>query len=431
MHDLAPDDAPRRFAMTEWLSRLPSGLFGIYAGTVAFGVYFAMYAFRKPFAAAAFDHLSVLGVDYKIVLVIAQVVGYALAKLIGVKVIAELPTNRRVIGILAQIALAEAALVLFGLIPAPWNAACLFVDGLALGMIWGMVFGFVEGRRQSELIAAILCASFILSSGVVKAVGASILLHGVSPFWMPAVTGALFVPMLLVCVAGLAVLPDPTPGDIAERVRRVPIDAAARGALLRRYAAGLAGLIVLYIMLTALRDFRDNFSAEIWQDAGLGGQPAIFAWTEVPTSCVVLAALAGLMVFRGNRAALTANFVLMALGLVIVGGATLAFTLHALGPIAWMLLLGMGLYLSYTPFNGILFDRLIASGGTPGNAGFFIYVADAFGYGGTVLLLCARDFFALRLAWTQFLVEVSLVASGLGLVLLGLSWVYFHRKLAA
>jgi hypothetical protein len=416
IRDFAP---PRRFAMTEWLSRLPSGLFGIYAGTVAFGVYFAMYAFRKPFAAAAFDHLSVLGIDYKIVLVIAQVVGYALAKLIGVKVIAELPANRRVIGILAQIALAEAALVLFGLIPAPWNAACLFVDGLALGMIWGMVFGFVEGRRQSELIAAILCASFILSSGVVKAVGASILLHGVSPFWMPAVTGALFVP------------PDPSPGDIAERVRRVPIDAAARAALLRRYALGLVCLIALYIMLTALRDFRDNFSAEIWQDAGLGGQPAIFAWTELPVSCVVLVALAGLMAFRGNRAALTANFVLMALGLVIVGGATLAFTLHALGPVAWMLLLGMGLYLSYTPFNGILFDRLVASSGTPGNAGFFIYVADTFGYGGTVLLLCTRDFFALRLAWTQFLVEVSLVTSALGLVLLGCSWVYFHRKLAA
>lgn len=416
---------------TDRLARLPSGLFGIYAGVMAFGVYFAMYAFRKPFAAARFDHLTVAGFDYKIVLVMAQVIGYALAKLIGVKVIAELPASRRVPGILLQIALAEAALIGFALVPAPWNIACLFVDGLALGMIWGMVFGFVEGRRQSELIAAILCASFIMSSGVVKSVGELVLLHGVSPFWMPSLTGALFAPLLFVCLFGLAVLPPPTAQDIAERVERTPMDRAARGALLSRYAAGLAALIVLYIMLTALRDFRDNFSAEIWKEAGLGAQAGIFAWTEVPISIVVLAALASLMVFRNNRQALMANFVLMGFGMVLSGGASLAFQAHLLGAVAWMVLLGTGLYLAYTPFNGILFDRLVASAGTPGNAGFLIYVADSFGYGGTIALLLARNVFGFHVDWTRFLVQISLVASALGLVLLGFAWVYFDRKLAA
>jgi hypothetical protein len=431
---VVPSPAPQSGwtgALTDRLARLPSGLFGVYAGTMAFGVYFAMYAFRKPFAAASFDHLSVAGFDYKIVLVMAQVIGYALAKWIGVKVIAELPAHRRVPGILLQIALAEAALVGFALIPPPWNIACLFVDGLSLGMIWGMVFGFVEGRRQSELIAAILCASFIMSSGVVKSVGEWVLLQGVSPFWMPALTGALFVPLLFVCLFGLAVLPPPTAQDIAERVERTPMDGTARAALLSRYAAGLAALIVLYIMLTALRDFRDNFSAEIWQEAGLGAQAGIFAWTEVPISIFVLGALAALMVFRNNRRALMANFVLMGFGMVLSGGASLAFQAHVLGPVAWMVLLGAGLYLAYTPFNGILFDRLVASAGIPGNAGFLIYVADSFGYGGTIALLLARNVFGFHVDWTRFLVEISLVASALGLVLLGFAWVYFDRKLAA
>lgn len=416
-------------AVTRWLMRLPPFAFGIYAGAMAFGVYFAMYAFRKPFAAASFEQFTVGGLDFKVVLVIAQVIGYALAKLIGVKVIAELPAHRRIAGILLQIGLAEAALLGFALIPPPWNAACLFVDGLALGMVWGMVFGFVEGRRQSELIAAILCASFILSSGVVKSVGEWVLLRGISQFWMPAATGALFAPLLLVCVAGLAVLPEPSVQDIAERMRRVPIDRAGRSALLRRYAVGLASLIVLYIMLTALRDFRDNFSAEIWHKVGLGGQAAIFAWTELPVSVVVLGALGALMLFRSNRAALTANFLLMALGLVLAGGASLAFALHVLGPELWMVLLGMGLYLTYTPFNGILFDRLVASSGRPGNAGFFIYVADAFGYGGTVALLLARNLLGLHLDWAQFLTEASIAASASGLLLLGFAWFYFDRRL--
>ncbi len=405
--------------------------FGLYAGLMAFGVYFAMYAFRKPFTVGDFGGLTVWGVDYKILLVIAQVVGYALSKMIGVKIIAELPAHRRVLGILAQIGLAELTLVGFALIPAPWNAACLFINGLALGMIWGMVFAFVEGRRQSELITAILCASFILSSGVVKAVGEGLLLHGVGPFWMPAITGAIFAPVLLACLYGLSILPPPTAQDIAERVERVPMDAAARAQVWQRYALGLSGLILLYIMLTALRDFRDNFSAEIWREAGLGGQADIFAWSELPVSLVVLGALAALMGFRDNRRALTANFALMGFGLLLAGGCSLGFAAHLLGPVAWMILLGAGLYLAYTPFNGILFDRLVATGGTPGNAGFLIYVADAFGYGGTVALLLLRNLPGLQLGWTHFLMTVSLITSVGGIALLIAAWRYFDRRMTA
>lgn len=415
--------------VTKWLSQAPSWVFGLYAGTMAFGVYFAMYAYRKPFAVATFDGMRVGALDYKVVLVMAQVLGYALAKLVGVRIVAELPGRLRIAGILMQIALAEAALVGFALVPPPWNVACLFVDGLALGMVWGMVFGIIEGRRQSEAITAILCASFIVSSGVVKAAGEAVLLHGVSPFWMPAATGALFAPLLLVCTLGLALLPPPNATDVAERLARPPLDAQARGALLRRYAGGLAALIALYVMLTALRDFRDNFAAEIWRETGLGDRADVFAWTELPIGVAVLGAMAALGLFRDHRTALTVNFALIALGLVLAGAASLGFALHLIGPIVWMTLLGAGLYLSYTPYNGVLFERLVAAGGKPGTAGFFIYVADAFGYGGTVALLLVRDFASLDLAWSSVLVILALGASVLGLMLVGYAAIYFRRSL--
>jgi hypothetical protein len=422
-----------RWAPRQWLEQAPGWLFGLYAGAMAFGVYFAMYAFRKPFAVASFAEM---GASYKIALVIAQVVGYALAKLIGVKVIAELPANRRIAGIVAQVALAEVALAGFALVPAPWNIACLFADGLALGMVWGMVFAFVEGRRQSELIGAILCASFVLSSGVVKTVGKSVMQAGISDFWMPATTGLLFVPLLVVCLCGLAILPPPNAADRAERVERKPMDRAARAALFARYAPGLVALIAAYVMLTALRDFRDNFAAEIWAELGLGEQADIFAWTELPVSIVVLAALAGLALFRSNRAALAANLGLVGLGLALIGGACLAYWAHLLGPVAWMILLGGGLYLAYTPFNGMLFDRLLAAAGGSAdgrlalNAGFLIYVADSSGYAGSVALLLLRNFGSLRLDWVNFLIAAGLATSVLGLVLLGLSLAYFARRFA-
>src|SRR6202000_3053752 len=112
-----------------------------------------------------------------------------------IKVISEMPPQRRALAILALIGTAEICLVLFALIPAPWNIICLFADGLALGMIWGLVFGFLEGRRVSELLGAMLCASFIVSSGVVKSAGESVMLAGSAhEYRQPAGTRVLFAP---------------------------------------------------------------------------------------------------------------------------------------------------------------------------------------------------------------------------------------------
>ncbi len=189
--------------------------------------------------------------------------------------------------------------------PPPWNVAFLFLNGLPLGMIWGLVFGYMEGRRVSEVLGAVLCASFILSSGVVKSVGAW-LLHdrGVSPFWMPAATGALFIPLLLVSVWLLGELPPPNAEDEAERVRRAPMTGAERGAFLRAYLPGIVLLVAAYVLLTAFRDFRDNFAAEIWTALGYGKEAGVFTASEFPVAVISLGALAAVMVVRDNLRAL-------------------------------------------------------------------------------------------------------------------------------
>src|SRR6187551_143591 len=151
-----------------------------------------MYAFRKPFTAASFDDASALGASLKPLLVMAQVFGYMVSKFIGIKVIAEMPPERRALGILVLITAGELSLVLFGILPPPWNGVGLFCNGLALGMVFGLVLGFLEGRQQTEALAAGLCASFILADGVTKSVGAWLLNRGVSEFWMPAAAGLCF-----------------------------------------------------------------------------------------------------------------------------------------------------------------------------------------------------------------------------------------------
>ena len=89
------------------------------------------------------------------------------------------PFCRRAFGILLLIVWAELALLLFGLTPRPWNAVWLFANGLSLGMVFGLVLGFLEGRRVTEALTAGLCCSFILADGVMKSLGTWLLVGGV------------------------------------------------------------------------------------------------------------------------------------------------------------------------------------------------------------------------------------------------------------
>ncbi len=416
------------------LERSNPALFTTVAGLAGFSAYFSMYAFRKPFSAATFALVPgwTFALDYKIALVIAQVAGYALSKLIGIKVISELDPSRRASAIVALMLLASVSLVLFALIPPPWNVAAMFLNGLPLGMIWGLVFGFMEGRRTSEVLGAVLCASFIVSSGAVKSVGKLLMAHWhVSPFWMPAAVGALFLPLLLVSVWVLAALPPPNALDEAARVRRAPMGGAARVSFLAEYGIGIGMLIAVYVLATALRDFRDNFAAELWNGLGYGNASGVFTESELPVAILALAALGLIMKVRDNTRALLVIHGVIIAGLALLGGSTFAFHAGWLSPLSWMILSGAGLYMAYTPFNAMLFDRMIAFGGRIGTAGFLIYLADASGYVGSCALLIWRNFGLVELNWLQVFTAIAYGSSIVGIALVCLSALFFLRKSAA
>ncbi len=413
------------------LERSNPVVFTIVAGLAGFSAYFCMYAFRKPFSAATFALVPGWDfvLDYKIALVIAQVAGYALSKLIGIKVVSELPPARRASAIIVLILLSWVSLLLFALVPPPWNVAAMFLNGLPLGMIWGLVFGFMEGRRTSEVLGAVLCASFIVSSGAVKSVGKLLMDHWqVSPFWMPAAAGALFLPLLFLSVMVLAALPPPDALDEAARVRRAPMDSHARASFLKEYGAGIALLVVAYVMATALRDFRDNFAAELWASVGYGNGAAIFTASELPVAILALSVLGLIIVVKDNARALMVVHAVILAGLALLGGSTLAFQAGSLGPVGWMILSGAGLYMAYTPFNAMLFDRLIAVSGRVGTAGFLIYVADASGYAGSCALLIWRNFGLTTMNWQQVFIASAYVTSVAGIALVLAAAFYFHQR---
>jgi hypothetical protein len=349
-----------------------------------------MYAFRKPFTAASFSGLTIWGCEEKTVLVTAQVLGYTASKVLGIRVIAEMPPERRAAAILGLIGSAEAALILFGLAPSPLHVFCLFVNGLSLGMVFGLVLGFLEGRRTTEALAAGLCASFILADGVAKAVGTWLLDRGASPRWMPAAAGLIFVPPLLLFVAMLARIPPPDGWDLALRGERRTMDRRDRARMLRRGGLGLSLLIAAYFLVTIARSIRADFMPEIWRGLGIAAAPATFANSEALVALLVLAANGLSVLIIDNRRAF-----LMSLGIAMAGGLLMIVSLAALR-VSWldgftfMVLLGTGLYLPYVAIQTTTFERLIAINRDRGNLGFLMYLADSAGYLGYVLLMIAQ-----------------------------------------
>lgn len=399
------------------------------AGGAAFLAYASMYAFRKPFTAAEFSGMHFAGVDYKVWLVIAQVVGYMLSKVRGITWIAAMQRNNRARALAGLIGFSWLALLGFALIPAPWNIACLFLNGLPLGMVWGVIFGYIEGRRGTELMGAFMCASFIVASGVVKTVGKYLMVrYGVSEFWMPFVTGMVFVPPLCLAVWMLERLPAPSAEDVAARNARSPMDAQSRKAFLARFFPAVVMIVMAYIALTVMRDFRDNFAAEIWADLGRGNSAAVFTQTEVPIAIAVLLITACTMAVRDNLRALMLNHLMIFGGFAIALISTWLHGMGLLGPVWWVGGSGFGLYLAYVPYNCTFFERMLARFQVAGNVGFIMYISDASGYMGSVAIILFKQFSGVHLSWSAFYAATVVGLSGIGMLVTLGSALYFRAK---
>jgi hypothetical protein len=206
------------------------------------------------------------------------------------------------------------------------------------------------------------------------------------------------------------------------------MDQQERRIFIRRFLPGLVLLILTYVILTILRDYRNNFAANIWLEQGRGNDASVFTQTEIPASIVILIMMSALVLIRKNITALFVNHLIVMAGFALAFGVTLLFIFDIMDAYWWMALTGVGLYMGYVPFNAILFDRLIASFRHVSNAGFLIYLADSFGYIGSDAILVFKSFFTVSLSWTDFFVQLLLMLSLGGIVLTFGSWIYFARK---
>ncbi|MEZ5039442.1 MAG: DUF5690 family protein [Saprospiraceae bacterium] len=392
-----------------------------WAGGAAFLSYCCMYMFRKPYTAAIFAGEDWLGIDYKIALVIAQVIGYALSKFLGIKLISELKPERRVLFFLGLIGIAFFALVGFAFSPAYLGVVWLLLNGLPLGMIWGIVFSYLEGRKWTEILTVIISVNFIFSSGLAKSIGSYLLGLGISEYNMPMMVGLLFLPLLYLSLWMLGQIPPPSPQDVQLRQQRLPMNGQQRFAFFKKYAVPIGCFIILYLLLTIVRDIRDNFAVELWTGLGFVDRPDIFITTEVPVTLLVFFGIGFTAFIKSNKKALGINLFLTFLGGLTLILTTWLFQQQYLSPTLWMIISGAGLFIPYILFNGIIFDRFIGVLSVTANVGFLMYLSDAFGYLGSVAVLLWKNFGQADISWLSFYIQLCYVAGVVVVVLSVLS----------
>jgi len=414
------------FSMTY---KSPAWLPTLLAALSAFCVYTCMYAFRKPFTVAEYASVRFLGIDYKIWLVMSQTAGYTLSKFFGIKFIAELRNKNRTLIILKFISVAWIALLFFAIVPPPYNIIFLLINGFPLGVIYGLVFSYLEGRKTTEFLGAALSSSFIFASGFTQSAGKFILLKwSVDQWWMPWVTGLVFFIPLLFFTWLLDKTPKPSEDDVLLRTERKPMNKKERIDFIKTFFPGLFMLVIVYVMLTIIRDYRSNFAANIWKETGHEDDISLFTKTEIPSSFLVLVLMSLLVYVKRNIRALLINHFLIVLGFGFSLGGTLLFVYGQFSAFWWMTITGVGLYMGYVPFNCMLFDRMIASFRYVSNACFLIYVADSFGYLGSDVVLLIKNFSNSTISYSDFFVKMIIGVSALGTGLTILSSIYFRRK---
>jgi MFS family permease len=412
----------------EWIKSSSISI-SIWAGTAAFLTYFSMYMYRKPFSANTYEGLDFFGIDYKIILVISQVIGYAISKFYGIKFIAELKNTNKERSLLLLIGASFLSLVLFAITPHPFGFIWLFFNGLPLGLIWGIVFSYLEGRKITEVLTVIISANFIFSSGVAKSIGVEILKHGYSWQSMPAIAGIITLPVLLFSIWMLTHIPPPSSEDIALRIERKPMDKQSRKLFLKQHGYIMALIVLVYIVFTIIRDVRDNFAVELWNELGLKNQSSIYVLAEIPIAVIVFITLGLLFLIKSNSKALFLNLFISINALAIIVLSTLIFSITKSNPILWMTISGLCLFLPYIIFNGIIFDRFIGAFKVNGNVGFIIYMCDAFGYLASVLILLAKNFSNQQISWLNFYFSICIIGGSIGVGLLILCTFNIHKKL--
>lgn len=400
----------------------------ILLGLIAFSTYSCMYAIRKPFSAFLYDE-TLLGWNIKNWMVLAQLLGYTLSKFTGIRWIGKLNRTTRRLQLITMLFIAAMALWIIPFCDPMFWPILMLVNGFPLGMVWGIVFSYVEGRDLTEFIGAILACTFVFTSGFVK-----FLTLSMSEYFQMSGVHATATISALSCVLAcffsffLEKIPGPTEDETKRHAPRIELSLKDQKRFFLENLRFLVPAIFIYMILTFLRDFRDNFFAELLNYSH-SFDGATIAKYETIITLVLLSGIPLISKIRNHLIAIQLTFITALFGGILN---LLSYGLYTSNYISGSLLVlssGLGLYAGYILINISIMNRIVGYHQKPGNCGFLMYAADSSGYLVSLLVMGIALFQQeISMPWFE-IYEKMLIAGSLSIVIIAIYPILFIQKL--
>eukprot|EP00039_Didymoeca_costata_P029394 m.24490 g.24490 ORF g.24490 m.24490 type:complete len:448 (+) comp7612_c0_seq1:272-1615(+) len=397
--------------------------------------YIGVYFIKYPMFVLSGDHYEkplYLGISLSSWFGLATTSGYGISKVPAYFFVSEMNRSRRFILILSIILLYFILTVgFFAVSPGYIQISGVFLGGLFGSWIYTVLFTYLEGRRTTEVLAGVLNAAIVFGGSLARFVASLLLKHLPEHLhnWMPLFAAGMLLPASLICLAILNSQPAPSAQDEKQREVRKSMNTRERTKFMRKYAFGMFANILVFAILTTFRSFRDFFAVNIYSEL-LGHTPSasLYLLADWPAGFFSCGLITLVSLVKDNRVALNLLLYLSFSGNVMLCAVSFLFKLKILtNPTAFIVLIGVGLYLAYMPLGSILYDRLLAVSGTKGTTVFLIFVSDACGYLGTIGLLLYKnlDPDSQKANWEDFFVWACLSVSIISGALILISIPYF------
>lgn len=315
-----------------------------------------------------------------------------------------------------------------------WTTLGVFVGVFPASWVYGGIVTYYEGRTSTDFILAVTVPAYLVSGGISRSVTQWVLNQGVAERWTPLLINAAILAPMTFCFYMTDRAPKANAYDNRLRKERSAMTGEKRVAFVKDMWIPLSLLLVAYGVLTAVKQFRDLFSAELFRASNGGEEPPAIFFT-LADAFGGLAAFGSYMflnTIKDSYRSLRSIIFLMAAMLVFSLITTALFSVGVITDgLVWQMTVGLGISAAYAVTLPI-WDRMVAI--SPLNdctCTFIVFTADLFGYVVSIAMVFWKRFAAedesLDTVLSQFLF-VLVVGSFLILVLIGFAALYFASR---
>ena len=206
---------------------------------------------------------------------------------------------------------------------------------------------------------------FIYAGNLARGTASLVLQSGIAPLSMPLAVGTVACPIAVGLIWAVSRMPGPSAADISSRSKRRAMTREQRNDFCRRWLLGVLLMLLSYSVTTGIRSFRDFYVQQIFAAALNKPKDQVDSYVyfiaDAPGAVLSCLALALANRVTDHMTAIKHLFGAQIAAILFALGATGLFQLDLISGVVWQMMLGVGIFVSYTLMQTPVFERLFAA----------------------------------------------------------------------